>query len=46
LRKQCHFIKILKHFQVFDFELTKDDMKEIESFHRPWRACLPKITVR
>ena len=31
--------------QVFDFELTADEMKLIESFNIPFRACIPMIEV-
>lgn len=37
--------RIKQNGDLFDFEMTKDDMKEVESFHRPWRACIPKITL-
>ena len=31
--------------QVFDFELSADEMKLIESFNIPFRACIPMIEV-
>ena len=31
--------------QVFDFELSSDEMKLIESFNIPFRACIPMIEV-
>lgn len=36
--------RIKQNADLFDFELTENDMKEVESFNRHWRACLPKIT--
>lgn len=35
--------RIESNFEVFDFELSDDDMKVIESFNKPWRACIPMI---
>lgn len=32
--------------QVFDFELSADEMKLIESFNIPFRVCVPMIEVR
>jgi len=37
--------RLKQNFNVFDFELSDADMKTINSFNKPWRACLPKITV-
>lgn len=31
--------------QVFDFELSADEMKLIESFNIPFRVCIPVIEV-
>ena len=31
--------------QVFDFELSDEDMKVIESFNVPFRVCIPMIEV-
>ena len=31
--------------QVFDFELSAEDMKVIESFNIPYRVCIPMIEV-
>ncbi|KAM3926628.1 aldo-keto reductase family 1 member B1-like [Leptodactylus fuscus] len=31
--------RIEENFQVFDFELTPDEMKDIFSFERGWRVC-------
>ena len=31
--------------QVFDFELSADEMKLIESFNIPFRVCIPMIEV-
>lgn len=33
--------RIKQNIQVFDFALTEEDMKAIESLNIPWRACLP-----
>lgn len=37
--------RIKSNFEVFDFQLSDDDMEVIESFNRPWRACIPMIEV-
>ena len=31
--------------QVFDFEMSAEDMKVMESFNIPFRACVPMIEV-
>jgi len=35
--------RIKENFEIFDFELTKDDMRVISSFNQNYRFCLPKI---
>lgn len=37
--------RIQSNFEVFDFELTADEMKLIESFNIPFRVCIPMIEV-
>ena len=32
-------------FQIFDFELSEKDMKDIDGLNRNWRACVPKVKV-
>lgn len=38
--------RIQSNMEVWHFNLTNDDMKQIESFNRNWRACLPLITLK
>ena len=43
LKLNCNYLAI--NLQVSDFQLSDEDMKVIESFNRPWRACIPMIEV-
>ncbi|XP_066918251.1 aldo-keto reductase family 1 member A1-like [Clytia hemisphaerica] len=45
LPKSVNPDRIKQNCDIFDFELTRDDMKTVDSFHNGWRACLPKITL-
>eukprot|EP00118_Oscarella_pearsei_P024678 m.306575 g.306575 ORF g.306575 m.306575 type:complete len:362 (+) comp41363_c0_seq1:52-1137(+) len=35
--------RIEQNYQIWDFELSDEDLAAIESFNRNWRACLPVI---
>lgn len=37
--------RIRSNFEVFDFEMSAEDMKVMESFNIPFRACVPMIEV-
>lgn len=41
--KSARAERIKQNADVFDFELTESEMKEVETFHRNWRACKPTI---
>jgi len=41
--KSASPVRIKQNFEVFDFELSEDEMKQVESFNRNWRACRPMI---
>jgi len=41
--KSTNASRIKQNSEVFDFELSEDDMKTINSCNKPWRACCPTI---
>jgi len=44
--KSANPARIRENFDVFgEFKLSEEDMKTIDGFNKPWRACLPKIVV-
>jgi len=41
--KSVNMERIQQNSEVFDFEITEEDMKSITACNKPWRACLPKV---
>jgi len=41
--KSCNPDRIKQNSEVFDFELTEEDMGTVTACNKPWRACLPKV---
>ena len=37
--------RIISNFDVFNFQLTPDEMQTLEGLNRNWRACLPTVVV-
>jgi len=41
--KSVNASRIKQNSEIFDFELSADDMNAINCFNKPWRACCPTI---
>ena len=37
--------RIISNFDVFNFQLTPDEMQVLEGLNRNWRACLPTVVI-
>ena len=35
--------RIKQNSEIFDFQLSKEEIADIEAFNVNWRACIPKI---